>query len=354
MNLLFDGTLLALLLGLGLDHAFGEARRWHPLVGFGRLVQRAEHCLNNGSATARWCKGTLGVVLLMVPCCHVVVILRPEGSWQIAYDALIVYFCLGLRSLREHTSPIADALRDHERQPHDKENLFHSALPHAAAQPGSNVFPDASTNQSAQALHEARRLTARIVSRDVHAMNGSQCARAAIESLLENGNDALFATLFWYLVLGPAGAVLHRLSNTLDAMWGYHTPRYEWFGKPAARLDDGLAWIPARLTAVSYALAGNPIRALRCWRLQARHLSSPNGGPCMTAGAGSLGVSLGGACRYHGQWVQKPVFGEGPAPQAGDIYAAQQLLTRALWIWLATLGLLAAISPWLGLKGLVS
>lgn len=317
----FSGSFSALLLAVLLDYTLGEMKRFHPLIGFGTLAQRSEAFINNGEPALRFAKGVFAWTVLIAPITYALLVLRPNGTLQIIYDAVIVYFCLGFRSLHEHTTPIAEALQSVEN-----------------ASPENTTAP----------LQAARLRTAYIVSRDTENLDDAQCARAAIESLLENGNDALFATLFWYALLGPAGAVLHRLANTLDAMWGYRTPRYEWFGKMAARADDALAWLPARLTALSYCLCGNVIRAIRCWRVQARLLSSPNGGPCMTAGAGSLGVTLGGPCRYHGQWVAKPFFGEGFAPGARDILRAQQLLSRALWLWLAVLG----VGYWMGGAGL--
>jgi adenosylcobinamide-phosphate synthase len=104
----------------------------------------------------------------------------------------------------------------------------------------------------------------------------------------------------------------------------------------AARIDDVLNYVPARLTALSYALlapGAGRLRALRCWRMQARAWSSPNAGPVMASGAGALGVSLGGAAIYEGQVEQRPVLGAGPAAVASDILRAWRLVFHTALLW---------------------
>jgi adenosylcobinamide-phosphate synthase len=120
-------------------------------------------------------------------------------------------------------------------------------------------------------------------------------------------------------------------------MWGYRTARYRRVGWFAARLDDAMNWIPARLTALSYALAGHCLRAIACWRAQAPAWDSPNAGPVMAAGAGALGVRLGGAAPYDGEWHERPPLGWGEAPDAHAIRRALRLVCRAVAIWLAAL-----------------
>ena len=159
-------------------------------------------------------------------------------------------------------------------------------------------------------------------------------AKATVESVLENGNDAIFGALFWFALLGGPGALMFRLANTLDAMWGYRNERYLRFGWAAARIDDVLNYIPARLTALSYALLGNTADALRCWRTQAPAWDSPNAGPVMAAGAGTLGVSLGGPAIYHGQLEDRPRLGTGDAARATDIDKAVALVHNSIWLWL--------------------
>ncbi len=292
-----------LICGVLLDIALGEARRWHPLVGFGKLAIAIERTLNKG--TMRHARGLAAWAVAVLPLTAVAFLLCDSAG--LAAHALLLYFSVGLRSLRDHNLPIADALARGD-------------------------------------LSGARLLTARIVSRDTADASESDLAKASTESLLENGNDAVFGTLFWFILAGGAGAILFRLANTLDAMWGYRSTRYLQFGWAAARLDDALNFIPARLTALSYVLlAGDRSGAWRCWREQAPQWSSPNAGPVMSSGAGALGLSLGGAASYDGVIEQRPALGRGRAAQGHDIARAWWLVQSTTLLWLATAGLIAGV-----------
>jgi adenosylcobinamide-phosphate synthase len=183
-------------------------------------------------------------------------------------------------------------------------------------------------------LELARQRVGYLVSRDTATLDAPQVSLATVESVLENGCDAVFGALCWFLLAGAPGVVLYRLVNTLDAMWGYRTPRYRYFGWAAARLDDLLNWLPARLTALSYTLLAEvPPLAWRCWQTQAPTWKSPNAGAVMAAGAGSLGLQLGGGAHYHGEWLERPSLGAGRAPESRDIRRAVQLVQRTLWLW---------------------
>jgi adenosylcobinamide-phosphate synthase len=287
----------AAILGVLLDRLLGEPRRWHPLVGFGRIADAAERALRSGApghALGNRLRGLAAWALIVLPCVAL-------AAWfsHPALDALLLWLALGGRSLGEHARAIAAPL----------------------------VAGD---------LAVARERVGFIVSRDTSQLDENGVAKAAVESVLENGNDAVFGALFWFCVAGGAGALFYRLANTLDAMWGYKDERRVYFGWAAARIDDALNFIPARLTALTYALLGRTAQALACWRTQAGRWGSPNAGPVMAAGAGALGVTLGGAAIYHGQVENREKLGAGDTVSVADIPRAVALVERGQWLWLAT------------------
>ena len=285
---------------VALDWLVGEPRRFHPLVGFGRLAQACEYrsCSpgNSSPRLQRWW-GVVALTLLIVPFVAAISLLSAVPKFGLFVDILALYFALGHRSLHDHARPVARALR-------------------------ANDEP------------EARRRVSLMVSRDSAALD---IENAATESVLENGNDGVFGALFWFAVAGAPGAVLYRLANTLDAMWGYRNERYLYFGWAAARFDDALNYIPARLTALTYAVLGHTRLALHCWRVQAPAWDSPNAGPVMAAGAGALGVSLGGRACYQGEWHDRPPLGAGRMPTADDIERALKLVRYGVVLWLIVL-----------------
>lgn len=282
-----------------LDRWLGEPPRLHPLVGFGRIASAIEVRFNSAVHTPlrQRLYGIVAVALLLLPVtlvCMLVVDFLVMGTF---IAIAVLYLTLGGQSLTEHARRVAAALR------------------------GNN-------------LDTARLHVSHMVSRDTGAMEPHDVARATVESVLENGNDAVFGTLFWFIVAGAPGAVVYRLANTLDAMWGYRTPRYFYFGWAAARLDDVMNFVPARLTALTYAVLGQRASALRCWRAQGHLWGSPNAGPVMAAGAGALGIQLGGPAFYHGAWKERPALGAGLPATTDDIERAVQLVWRGTGLWL--------------------
>ena len=179
-------------------------------------------------------------------------------------------------------------------------------------------------------LDLARQRLPNLVGRDPAQLNEAEIVRAVVESLAENTVDAVVAPAFWALLAGGAGVVAHRTVNTLDAMVGHRSLRYERFGKASARLDDVMAWLPARLTALILA-ALQPGRAGAVWksvRTQAPAHPSPNSGVAEAAAAAVLGVTLGGTNRYGNRVETRPALGSGPAPERGHIAEAVELVGR--------------------------
>ncbi|MBF0283811.1 MAG: cobalamin biosynthesis protein [Magnetococcales bacterium] len=309
MILVTTAAASALLSGLLLDAGLGEPKRWHPLAGFGRLATAVEKATRRGGAddAPPWTlrlRGAAAWLALVGGLTGLLWTIKPhDGAAGWLGDVLLLYLAVGGKSLAQHGEAVRTALAGGD-------------------------------------LEEARRRVGWIVSRDTAALDPQGVAGATVESVLENGCDAVFGAIFWFLLLGGAGAAGYRLANTLDAMWGYKTPRYRHFGWAAARADDLLNYLPARLTALTYALLGRTAVAWRCWRRQAPTWKSPNAGPVMAAGAGALGVRLGGAAVYHGVGVERPPLGEGRPPEAGDISAALALVRRGVWLWAGATALL--------------
>ncbi len=299
---------MTLALAMLLDAVLGEPRwlwdRWpHPAVLMGRVIGACDRHLNKGAA--RRLKGALVVAgLVAVAGTLGLVVAALPGVGPVA-EVLIAAILLAQRSLVDHVRAVADGLR--------------------------------------YGAGEGRRAVARIVGRDTAAMQAPEVARAAIESAAENLSDGVVAPAFWFLLLGLPGLLVYKLVNTADSMIGHRTPRHESFGWAAARLDDLLNWVPARLTAALIALTYLAPEAWRAALQDGPKHRSPNAGWPEAAMAVVLDVALSGPRSYHGERRDFPfVHPEGRRdPGPAEIEAA----CGALWrVWGALLVLAVFLS----------
>ncbi|OIP84956.1 MAG: cobalamin biosynthesis protein CobD [Rhodobacterales bacterium CG2_30_65_12] len=295
---------LILALALALDAGLGEPealwqRAPHPAVLMGRAVGWADRMLNHGAG--RLVTGALSIAGL-VALAWVIGGLLASLGWAVELVAAAIL--LAHRSLVEHVRAVADAL--------------------------------------SLSIEDGRRAVAQIVGRDTGEMDEPGVARAAIESAAENLSDGVIAPAFWFLLLGLPGMLAYKIVNTADSMIGYRTPAHEQFGKAAARLDDVLNWVPARITALLIHLTqyrrGDWGRIARDAPLH----RSPNAGWPEAAMAVALGVALSGPRSYQGERRDFPFVNDAGKHQIGaeEIDAAVAVLWRA---WAAALGLVILI-----------
>lgn len=305
---------LGLLLGTALDAAAGDPARAHPVAVFGTAAARAEDRL--------WADSRLrGAAFVLLTAGPVLAGGAAAQRWArpgvtpVAAAAAVTWAVLGGRSLAAEASGIARLLE-------------------------------------AGDLEAARRALPALCGRDPAGLDAAEITRAVVESVAENTSDAIVAPLLWGAARGLPGLLGYRAVNTLDAMIGHRSPRYQRFGWAAARLDDLANLIPARVTAMlavglAPAVGGRPGRALRVLRRDGAAHPSPNAGRCEAAFAGVLGVRLGGSNVYAGRPEPRGPLGDGPPPVPADIDRAVRLsrLTTAAAAGLAALVALAVRAP---------
>ena len=298
---------LGLLLGATLDALLADPRRGHPVAGFGAAVARAE--------TACWADS------------------RRRGAGLVAASVAAVALAGLAASRMARGRPVADAAI--------------TGLASWIVLGGTSLGTEALALGRALDtgdLAAARKALPALCGRDPAQLSEAELARAAVESVAENTSDAVVAPLLWGAACGLPGLLGYRAVNTLDAMIGHHSPRYERFGWAAARLDDAANLIPARVTALltvalAPAVGGSARQALATWRRDGRLHPSPNAGQCEAAFAGALGVRLGGRNRYQGRTEQRGLLGDGGSPEAADVARAVRLsrLVSAAAVVLAAL-----------------
>ncbi len=293
-------TVAALGVGYVLDLLLGDPA-WlpHPVVGFGRAISLGERALNSGGSVRRFLGGAL-LALGLVGGTFALTALAVAAAWRahpVAGAALVVvgvFFGLANRTLIDEGRAVFAALDE--------------------------------------SLDAGRRRLSRIVGRDTARLDAQQVRTAVGETMAENLNDGVVAPLFWFALLGLPGLMAFKMVNTLDSMIAHRDARYEWFGKPAARLDDAANFVPARLTALlQCALAGRGgARGLGFLVRYGRAHASPNSGYPEAALAGILDVRFGGPHTYDGELVHKPWIGSNTRALAGGEFGRIARLNHAV------------------------
>jgi adenosylcobinamide-phosphate synthase len=278
--------------GVIADRLLGDPRRFHPVAGFGRLASRLEPPVydDRRAAGASYAGVLVGGAVLGGAVLETGLRRRPVA--RAVATAVVTWAVLGSRSLEREAEEMAVRLEGGD-------------------------------------LPAARERLSHLCSRDAAGLDAAGLARATVESVAENTSDACVAPLLWGGALGLPGLLGYRAVNTLDAMVGYRSARYERFGWASARLDDVANYLPARAcAALTGAVSGRPARAWRAWRRDAGGHPSPNAGPVEAAFAGALGVTLGGTNSYGDQIEDRGTLGDGPGPQVADVRRVAALSRR--------------------------
>lgn len=269
----------AVALGLVADRLFGEPpAAMHPVVAFGRVMRRVERSLYRDRRAAGVAHALIGAGVGVA------------AGGLVGSTAVATWVAVAGRALGSAATAVGSALVDGD-------------------------------------LDRARELLPALVGRDPSTLDEKEIARAVVESVAENTVDAVVAPALWAAVAGAPGALGYRAVNTLDAMVGHHSARYENYGWASARLDDVAGWVPARATAALVA-GVRPAAARAVWtavRTQAPAHPSPNAGVAEAAFAAALGLRLGGTNRYGDRVEIRPPLGTGRPAEAGDIARAVAL-----------------------------
>lgn len=298
------GHLLSLVAGYALDLALGDPHSWpHPVRWMGALIAWLEPRLRSSfpdTPHGRRAAGkALVAVVLLVSCgaCAALLwlagLVSPWLAW--ALGAVVTYWMLATKSLKDESMAVCEALEG-------------------------------------EGLAAGRTAVSMIVGRDTAGLDEAGVTRAAVETVAENASDGVVAPLFYLALLGPVGGVAYKAVNTMDSMVGYKNERYLDFGRAAAKLDDALNFVPARLAGALMCLAAGlcGLDAKGAWRVFRRDRlahTSPNSAHTEAACAGALGVRLAGPNYYGGVLVEKPTIGDATRPvETQDIRRANRLL----------------------------
>lgn len=280
------GRIPLILCAILLDLLIGDPESWpHPVRAMGSYIVYFKRRWIRDSLTAnqKLIRGSLLWVSLVVMTLTVVLLVTKglaaihEGLADI-WSLYLFYSGLSIKSLAQEARRVQQALRE-------------------------------------RGLIAGRQQVARIVGRQTDQLSQEEVIKATVETVAENTCDGVIAPLFYGLLFGPAGMMVYKAVNTMDSMLGYRSPAYEHLGKPAALMDDGFNYLPARLGALfmvfaCWLLNYQPQKAVQILIRDRRQHASPNAGYAEAVVAGALGLQLGGGHYYHGQWVDKASIGD--------------------------------------------
>lgn len=296
--------LLTLLLALALDRGLPDRAGFRLWDWYSDWAESIEQRFNGGLRS----QGIFAVLLAIGPIALAVllaslILSQIAGVLAFMFSIAVLYLCVELYRLSSTAQGVATAL------------------------------------ESADVKDAAIRLQA-LTGKDTIETTNAGVAHATVEAVLKQANSLVVAPIFWFLLLGPLGVVVQRMASVLDVLWGHRSPRFAEFGWAAARLDDLLNWVPARITALSYAVMGSFEDALHCWRKHAGMWSDINSGPLLASGLGALHLDICDDNHDEDEYGNKAI---NPAslPDAGDVRRALALVWRVMLFWLAV-GLLMA------------
>ena len=317
-----EGWLLAAILAvipvaaLVVDTVFGDPRSdWHPVVLIGRAISFYEgilHPKKGASHGNTFLRGMLTVLLVLATVGIVVGVL----TWISHLGGIVLYAAV---------STVV---------------LYFTITPRALARDGLEIYHLLKDGD----IVLARKRLSWIVGRDTENLEEGDIARGTIETVAENTTDGIISPLFYFLLFGPVGAALYRAGNTMDSMLGYKNERYLYFGRFAARLDDVLNYIPARLTfllfvAASFLMQLDWRNAISIGLRDAPKHPSPNGGYAEATVAGAMHVRLGGYNYYEGKPEFREYMGDPDTPLKAD-----HIMTSIMLMYGATVLFIAAES----------
>ncbi len=314
------GSLLAVVIGFLADAVFGDPQTaLHPICLIGNLIawleKRIRKCLPKtevGELVGGGIMATLVIVASAgIPALLLCAAYRLSFWLGVAFEAVMCFFLFAVKTLRKESANVARTLRE-------------------------------------EGLEAGQRAVARIVGRDTQVLDESGVIRAAVETVAENFSDGVFAPMLYMALGGGVLGFAYKSINTMDSMVGYKNDRYLYFGRVAAKLDDVVNYIPARLAALflilgAFATGQDGRMAWKIWKRDRRNHASPNSAQTEAVAAGALHVRLAGDAWYFGKLHKKPFIGDDLRPiELDDIARVNRMMTAASVLSLAALGIVKA------------